>query len=163
MKNIAKKPVLGVLVLCAAIAFILLFKHNAPPPGQPVLARQGMLSIDTAAGKRDFNIEIAITPAEQAHGLMNRSSMPADHGMAFLWKEDGMRDMWMKDTLIPLDMLFIDHQGSIVHIASNATPNSFDVISAGRPTQAVIELVGGTAAAQNIKVGDRIHIQLPAQ
>jgi hypothetical protein len=89
-------------------------------------------------------------------GLMFRRSLPADAGMLFDYKQPTMAAMWMRNTLIPLDMLFIDAHGRIVNIQQRAVPQSLDLIAAAAPVRAVIELNGGTAARLGIAPGDQV-------
>lgn len=126
-------------------------------PAQAGGLRQEPLSIETAAGARHaFTVEIAETPEEQERGLMFRRELAENAGMLFYWP--GARDaaMWMKDTPLPLDMLFLDSGGVIVYIAADTTPYSTGIISAGRAVSAVLELPGGTARKLGIGKGDRV-------
>ncbi len=121
----------------------------------------GTLAIATADGKTHvFTIEIARTDAEREYGLMNRPSMAADHGMLFDFGTDQPIYMWMKDTLLPLDMLFIDRTGRITGIAARAVPMSTEIIPSPGPVRAVLELNGGTADRLHVAVGDRIDYPL---
>lgn len=104
-----------------------------------------------------LTVEMAVTEDEQVYGLMNRTSLPPDHGMLFLFPDMAPRTFWMKDTLIPLDMLFIDDHGKIVNIHANAKPEDLTSIPSDGPVLAVLELAGGSAAALRIKTGDVIH------
>lgn len=118
---------------------------------------RGSLTIETAAGETHaFTVELAHTPAQMAQGLMYRRALPRDAGMLFLYGRDIMATMWMKNTLIPLDMLFITREGRIANIAERTVPQSLRTISADRPVAAVLELNGGTAARLGIKEGDRV-------
>lgn len=103
-----------------------------------------------------FRMEIATTPEQQEHGLMFRKHLKPDTGMLFLWPADQPVAMWMKNTLIPLDMLFVAHDGRIVKITANAVPEDLTPLSAGENVRAVIEIGGGEAAKQNIKTGDKV-------
>jgi uncharacterized membrane protein (UPF0127 family) len=114
------------------------------------------LTIVSATGRHRFKVEIAETPAQMTQGLMFRRSLPPDNGMLFDYKEPTAATMWMRNTLIPLDMLFVDAQGRIVNIHQRAVPESDDVIAAARPVRAVIELNGGTAARLGIEPGDHV-------
>ena len=114
------------------------------------------LTIESAAGTHRFAVEVAVTPEQRGQGLMFRERLPAEAGMLFLYPAEQMISMWMKNTLIPLDMLFIAKDGRIVHIAERAVPGSLATISSGQPARAVLELNGGTAARLNIAPGDRV-------
>ena len=116
------------------------------------------VTIDTAGGPRKFMIELALTEAQLEQGLMWRPSMPADHGMLFDFREPTRVTMWMKNTLIPLDMLFLDADGRIVDIHERAVPRSTDIIAAKAAVRYAIELNGGTAARLGIKPGDRVTL-----
>jgi uncharacterized membrane protein (UPF0127 family) len=114
------------------------------------------LTIESATGRHKFVVEVATTPAQVEQGLMFRRSLAPDAGMIFDFKTPSMAAMWMKNTLIPLDMLFVDAQGRIVNIHERAVPGSLDTIPAAAPGRAVVELNGGTAARLGIRAGDRV-------
>jgi uncharacterized protein len=114
------------------------------------------LTIISATGKHRFKVEVAETPAQMTQGLMFRRSLAPDAGMLFDYKEPTAATMWMRNTLIPLDMLFVDAQGRIVNIHQRAVPQSLDVIAAAAPVRAVIELNGGTATRLGIAPGDQV-------
>ena len=114
------------------------------------------LAIETAGGAQQFAVELAVTSEQRAQGLMYRQRMAADAGMLFLYPAARPVSMWMKNTVIPLDMLFIGDDGRILHIAERAIPGSTATISSMQPARAVLELNGGTAARLKIQVGDRV-------
>src|SRR5690625_1710902 len=102
------------------------------------------LVIETRDGQQHhFNVELAQTDEQRARGLMFRESLAEDAGMLFLYQRDRPLSMWMKNTLISLDMFFIDRRGRIVRIAERTTPLSERSISSGRPARAVLEVPGG--------------------
>ena len=112
----------------------------------------------TAAGKAHvFNVEVARTKAEQDRGLMFRTSLPESGGMIFPFEKPRIGSFWMKNTLIPLDMLFIRTDGTIAFIGANTVPYSREPVSAGVPVAAVLELRGGRAAELGIKEGDLVQ------
>lgn len=116
------------------------------------------LTIKTADGARhDFSIELALTPHDQEKGLMFRQSMPAMHGMLFVFGSEMQRSFWMKNTLIPLDIIFLERDGRIQHIHSMAKPQDLSMITSGKRSYAVLELNGGTAAKLGINAGDIVH------
>ena len=114
------------------------------------------LTIISATGPHRFKVELAETPAQMTQGLMFRTSLAPDAGMLFDYRQPTPATMWMRNTLIPLDMLFVDAQGRIVNIHERAVPQSDDVIAAAEPVRAVIELNGGTAARLGIEPGDQV-------
>jgi uncharacterized membrane protein (UPF0127 family) len=116
------------------------------------------LRIETAdGGEHAFQVEIAETGDQRAQGLMFRRQMAADAGMLFLFGGSEVRAMWMKNTLIPLDMLFIDETGKIVRIEERTVPHSERAIVSGGPVSAVLELNAGTASRLEIEPGDRVR------
>ena len=116
------------------------------------------LSIETASGKKaDFDVEIAVKPIDVHVGLMFRKDMAKDHGMLFEFGgEPRQESFWMKDTLIPLDMIFIAADGHIVNIHQNAKPRDLSPIPSLEPVTAVLEINGGVAEDLGIKIGDKV-------
>jgi len=114
------------------------------------------LTVQTATGPQKFAIELALSGAQMEQGLMFRRSMPANAGMLFDFKTPTNVTMWMKNTLIPLDMLFLDSGGRIIGVHERAVPLSTDVIASPAPARYVVELNGGTAARLGIKPGDQV-------
>ncbi len=114
------------------------------------------LTIRSASGAHSFSVEVADTPERRSLGLMHRRSMPANAGMLFDFKSDQPVAMWMRNTVIPLDMLFIARDGRIVNIAERTVPFSETGIPSRGPVRAVLELNAGTAARLGIKPGDRV-------
>lgn len=115
------------------------------------------LTVRTGQGPQTFEVEVMRNDAERAKGLMFRRNLPADRGMLFDFARDEVVTMWMQNTYIPLDMLFIRKDGSIASIAQNTEPLSTRTISSGEPVRAVLEVNAGTAAKLGIKPGDRIE------
>lgn len=116
------------------------------------------LSIVTQGGQRQsFQVEVARNDADRAQGLMYRRSMAADRGMLFDFGRVEPVSMWMQNTYLPLDMLFVRPDGTIARIAANTEPLSTRTIPSGEPVLAVLELNAGTAARLGIKPGDRIE------
>ena len=125
---------------------------------QPTLALDpGELVIDTSTGPHRFTIELASTPGERERGLMFRRAMQPDHGMLFDFQTPQPVAFWMKNTPLPLDMLFIDGQGTVVQISADATPFSETPIVCREPIRAVLELNAGTAAKLGIAPGARVR------
>jgi len=115
------------------------------------------LSIDTAKGAVAFQVEIADDDAERERGLMYRTSLAPDRGMLFHFPEAAPRAFWMKNTYIPLDIIYIGADGRIVSIAAQTEPfNETPVPSAG-PALGVLEIYGGRAAELGIAVGDQVN------
>jgi uncharacterized protein len=118
------------------------------------------LQIRTHDSAEWFSVWLADTPAREEQGLMYLHWLAPDQGMLFPEDPPRVMSMWMKNTLIPLDMLFIDARGRIVYIKANATPETEDIITNPTPVRAVLELAGGAAALHDIRVGDTVRHQL---
>jgi uncharacterized membrane protein (UPF0127 family) len=114
------------------------------------------LTIDSGGRRHDFTVEMARTPAQQEHGLMERRGLAPDAGMLFPFDPPRPASFWMRNTLIPLDMVFIRPDGSIARIAANTVPLSETPVAVEEPLTAVLELRGGRAAQLGIHAGDRV-------
>lgn len=125
---------------------------------QPLATQQlEPLDIVTASGAHRFFVEVMRTEAEHERGLMFRRSLPADHGMLFDFGSERAIQMWMKNTYLSLDMVFVSKSGRVVGLAENAEPLSERIIPSGAPAVGVIELNAGAAARIGLKVGDQIR------
>lgn len=146
---------IAAIVLAGILGWIAVETHRGG--GDDIAFLRSYLQVVHADGsKSNFHVDLAVTPEQQEHGLMFRKKLDMDHGMLFLWPVDQPVSMWMKNTLIPLDMLFVDREGRIVKIISNAVPNDLTPLSSGGPVRAVVEIGGGEAEHQNIQLGDTI-------
>jgi uncharacterized protein len=119
-------------------------------------ARTEPLTIVTKAGAKRFDVEVMRDDASRARGLMFRRQMAPEHGMLFDFERDEPVTMWMKNTYLPLDMLFVRPDGVISRIAADTEPLSTAIIPSGGPVLAVLELNAGVAAKLGIQPGDRI-------
>ena len=116
------------------------------------------LTIVTRDGQRHvFHVEMALTGDQQEVGLMLRPTVVADGGMLFDWHRTQQSLMWMKNTVAPLDMLFIRQDGTIGHIAERCEPYSLAIIDGTVPVRATLEVAAGTAERLDIRVGDRVE------
>ncbi|HEX7389031.1 MAG TPA: DUF192 domain-containing protein [Acidiphilium sp.] len=146
--------------VCAGAA-LALFSIGAASAAEPTVAQPKLpteqLTIVNQHGKRfTFTVEQATTPQQQETGLMFRKNVPADTGMLFVWPRPQISEMWMKNTLVPLDMVFIGPHGTIRHIANETVPESLRVITSHVPVSATLELQGGITAKEDIDVGDKV-------
>jgi uncharacterized membrane protein (UPF0127 family) len=150
------------LVLCLALGLAWLMASN--PPATAQTAQQGLVSFNrdglilkTADGvERALEIELALSPQQQAQGLMYRQRLAADAGMLFVYRPARLVTMWMKNTEIPLDMLFIAEDGEIVKVVERTVPFSLTNISSDRQVRVVLEINGGMASRLGIRPGDRV-------
>jgi uncharacterized membrane protein (UPF0127 family) len=160
---------LGGLLLGALAA--LLAVATAPSPGGPGVPqavaadssaavadeRVTRLVVETDRGPVQFQVELATTPAQLAQGLQHRRTLAADAGMLFDFGPERIVTMWMKNTYIPLDMLFIDAKGVVADIAERTEPLSLETIASRVPVRAVLEVNAGTVARLAVRPGDRVH------
>ncbi|WP_431322539.1 DUF192 domain-containing protein [Rhizobium sp. YTU87027] len=138
----------------AALFFILAFPAFSQ---QPMTFDKEPLIIQTASGKRlNFVVEIADTNEQRQRGLMYRKEMADDAGMIFDFGVSRRVQMWMENTILPLDMLFVDSTGTIRNIKQNAVPYSRDIIDSMTEVKYVIELNAGVTAKLGIKPGDKV-------
>jgi len=134
----------------------------APPwaaaAGGPVAVEFGRAraTIESRGRSLGFSVEVATTPEQRQRGLMHRTSLPADGGMLFVFPEEKVAQMWMKDTPLSLDLLFLGADGRVLRIEEGAEPLSTRVISSGLPARGVLELAGGSAARLGLRAGDRL-------
>ncbi len=115
--------------------------------------------IQGTGGAVEVALEVAATPAQQERGLMYRSSLAEGRGMLFVFDADGNQSFWMKNTLIPLDLLFIARDGTVVGIHANATPLSTANIAVGKPSRYVLEVPGGWAARHGVAAGAQVEFR----
>jgi len=140
-------------VLGLVASFLLVACSAVARSSLPVEA----ITIDTAKGRHAFQVEVAADRESQARGLMYRRAMAADAGMLFELHQDVFISFWMKNTFLPLDMVFIRADGTVSSIEPNAVPFSTDPIPSTEPVRAVLEINGGLAHDLGIKPGDRVH------
>ncbi len=140
------------LSMLAAIAAFALVAHQPPASA----AEFQPLEIVTKSGVRTFSVEIAKTDVERATGLMYRKELADGRGMLFDFTPEQQVSMWMKNTFVSLDMIFITGDGRVLRIAENTEPQSLKIISSGGPARAVLEVVAGTAKKYGIAPGDQV-------
>uniref|UniRef100_Q07MI0 DUF192 domain-containing protein n=1 Tax=Rhodopseudomonas palustris (strain BisA53) TaxID=316055 RepID=Q07MI0_RHOP5 len=137
----------------SAVALVWLVLLSAP--GARAMDTQ-TLEIVTKSGVQVFSVEMATTEQEKTTGLMYRKELPDGRGMLFDFSPEQPISMWMKNTFIPLDMIFIRSDGRISRIAENTEPQSLAIIASGPPAKGVLEVIAGTARKYGIAVGDRV-------
>jgi uncharacterized membrane protein (UPF0127 family) len=137
--------------------FLSVLSVLLPPLAGPAGAQQlQQLEIVSKNGTHVFGVEMALTPEEQARGLMFRRELPDKQGMLFDFKREQPTSFWMKNTYVPLDMIFIRADGRILNIAENTVPLSEALVSSSGPVRAVLEVVAGTSKKLGIAAGDRV-------
>jgi uncharacterized protein len=139
------------LFFLSVLSFLVL--PLAGPAGAQQLQQ---LEIQSKNGTHVFGVEMAVTPEEQARGLMFRRELPEKQGMLFDFKREQPTSFWMKNTYVPLDMIFIRADGRILNIAENTMPLSEALVSSSGPVRAVLEVIAGTTRKLGIAAGDRV-------
>jgi len=145
--------------LLASIAALLADPAFAQPGvdrPQPRLPTERMVIVTRDGRRLDFTVEMALTPDQQTIGLMFRPEVKADEGMIFDWGQPRESSMWMRNTLAPLDMVFIAADGRIHRIAERTVPLSLTPVDSRGPVRATLELQGGITEKMDIRVGDRV-------
>jgi uncharacterized protein len=145
-------------LLCAWCAILVAVLLPAPVAAAPasITFEESSLTIDAEHDSFEFQVELAVSPAQRSQGLMFRESLEEDRGMLFDFGRPQVASMWMRNTYVPLDMLFIDEAGRITQIAENTQPLSDTVVASREPVRAVLELRGGVSAKLGIEPGDRV-------
>jgi uncharacterized membrane protein (UPF0127 family) len=144
------------IAFLAALPAVARAQPHEPATAQPSLPKEKLVIASRDGATHDFDVEMALTPDQQQTGEMFRTGIPADSGMLFVWPIPRESQMWMKNTLVPLDMVFINPDGTIRSIAENTVPQSLAVIDSHGPVKATLELQGGLTAKLNIRVGDTV-------
>ena len=143
--------------ILASVLFSLLFLAGPSQASEEVVRLPvEQVIVTTDRGDIAFATEIATTDETRSRGLMFRRSMSEREAMLFHWPTPRVVSMWMRNTYLSLDMLFVAADGLVVHVQADTVPQSLDVLSAGRDVTAVMELVAGTAAKLGIRPGNRL-------
>ena len=151
------------LALALLIALAAGGCRATPSAGQSEAAESGLavvpLEIRSAGRVHRFTVEVAASPEQQDQGLMFRQSLAPDRGMIFPFVPPRPASFWMKNTLIPLDMIFVRADGTIARIADNTVPQSLEPVEVGEPVAAVLEIAGGRSAELGITESDTVRWQ----
>ena len=140
----------------AGLAALAARPARAQTTPQPELPREKLVIVTRDGKRHDFSVEMALTADQQTIGLMFRPTIPPDGGMLFDWHTPRRSQMWMRNTISSLDMLFINADGTIRAIAERTVPQSLATIDSLGPVRATLEVAAGTAERLDIRVGDKI-------
>jgi uncharacterized membrane protein (UPF0127 family) len=154
MTSIGSGTRLSRRLLLAAPAALMV--GGALAQSSEVTFKKSSLLVVTASREIKFDVELALNDAERSRGLMYREKLGPYDGMLFDFYQDAPVSFWMKNTLIPLDMVFIAGDGTIKHVHANAVPLSTEAIPSQFPVRAVLEINGGSARLLGIKPGDKV-------
>jgi uncharacterized membrane protein (UPF0127 family) len=157
---LAARIALPLMLVVAAAAVPACKNSGAPRPATGLTDAAGA-SVVVNTGEREltFHVELARTPESRERGLMFREHMAADAGMLFLFDQPSLQTFWMKNTLIPLDMIFLSPDREIVGIVQNAEPLTLTGRGVNEPSQFVLEINGGLAAQLGIRTGQRMQFR----
>ena len=140
---------------CGILACVLMVALVEAAPAS-ITFEESSLTIDATHDSFEFRVELAVSPAQRSQGLMFREDLDEDRGMLFDFGRPQVASMWMRNTYVPLDMLFIDAAGRITQIAADTQPLSDTVVASREPVRAVLELRGGVSAKLGIEPGHRV-------
>jgi len=152
-----KRRLLLALLPSAVLAGAVLAQPAEPTGPQPELAKEKLVIVTRDGVSHPFDVEMATTEDQQTVGEMFRTKTTPGGGMLFDWGFPRPSQMWMRNTLVPLDMIFINADGKIRSIAENTVPQSLAVIDSHGPVRAILEVAAGTTAKLDIRVGDTVH------
>jgi len=138
------------LIILIAIPIVIFFFYKKNPPQFD--------SINIKIKDTDYKLEIAKSISQKSTGLSNRTKLCSNCGMIFIFSQEGTLPFWMKDTLIPLDMIWLNSNGKVVDVKNVSKTNSLDIIQNSTPAKYVIELNIGDAQKINLKTGDTIDL-----
>jgi uncharacterized membrane protein (UPF0127 family) len=124
---------------------------------QPELPKEKLVIITKDGKRHDFNVEMALSEAQETVGLMFRKSVAPDGGMLFVWDSPRDSTMWMRNTVTSLDMVFINADGTIRRVVADTVPESLAIIDSHGPVKATLELAAGTAKRLDIHAGDKVE------
>jgi len=144
------------LALVTGLPFATLAQAPEPTGPQPELPKEKLAIAGHGSPEHVFSVEMALSQDQQAVGEMFRTKVPEEGGMLFDWGFPRPSQMWMRNTLVSLDMVFINADGTIRAIVENTTPRSLAVIDSRGPVRATLELAAGTTARLDIRVGDTV-------
>lgn len=156
---VRRRRLLALLAALPAVAASRQAPAQVPEPTgpQPELPRERLVIVTRDGVSHPFDVEMALTENQQTVGEMFRTKTTLGGGMLFDWGFPRPSQMWMRNTLVPLDMIFINPDGTIRTIAEDTVPRSLAVIDSGGPVRATLEVAAGTAAKQDIRVGDTVR------
>ncbi len=159
MRSAGRTLVLTLAMLAPLSAGACRAETPAPAavPARPLTAALETVTVDTARGPVSFKVEIADDDAERERGLMYRTSLAPDAGMLFIWTSPARRAFWMRNTYIPLDIIYIGVNGRILSIAAMAEPFNETPLPSEGAALGVLEIAGGRAAELGITIGDQVH------
>ena len=141
--------------LAALAAVACASPKSSEPPARPV----PRVIVETASGRHAVSVEVVRSDADRARGLMNRTKLDPEAGMLFVFEASDDHSFWMKNTFLPLDMIFVDEQGRVAGVLERVPPLTTEPRTIGRPSRYVLEVNGGWAAAHGVRRGDPVRFE----
>jgi uncharacterized membrane protein (UPF0127 family) len=141
--------------LAALVAAVACASKPSEPPARP----PPRVVVETASGAHAVRVEVVRSDEDRARGLMNRTRLDGDAGMLFVFEESDDHSFWMKNTFIPLDMIFVDEGGRVAGVVERAEPLTLQSRTIGKPSRFVLEVNGGWASAHGVHAGDRVRFE----
>lgn len=157
MDRTRRQFLIGMLSSASATVFVAEIAFQGAASAQTTSFPVSRLTVETARGRFAFTVEVADTGARRTQGLQGRRTLAPNAGMLFDFRTPQRVSMWMKDTYLPLDMIFIAANGKVLNIAEKTEPHSLIPVASAGEALAVLEVNGGTAARLGIRPGDQIH------
>lgn len=151
--TIAAVAAAGILLACGA-------RSRTPTPATPVPTKPAGPRVRMPSGA-EYSVELALTPEDQAQGLMFRESLPERAGMLFVFPETAPHHFWMKNTMIPLDMVWLDESGRVLYVSADTPPCKADpcpTYGPDGPAKQVLEIAGGKAKGEGVTVGSKLEL-----
>jgi uncharacterized protein len=157
LKNLTKPYILALLLLISVVIFIVISPKLTEPANRSNILQNGSM-INLYYGEVKINAEIASTYESREKGLMMRGELDESSGMLFVFESSSPRTFWMKDTLIPLDIIFLDENLKVINISENTKPNqTTETYSSTQPALYVLEMNGGWSKKHNLKNGSQLR------
>mgnify|MGYP000423044146 CR=1 FL=1 len=161
MRSTHARPVLLAAALAAAgiaagVAFKSAHADDEKWTSKPSF-RKGVLVVEAPSGDLPLKVDIAESNRQRAYGMMFRERVAEDEGMIFLFDDDGVKTFWMKNTITPLDMIFIGRDWKVVGVYADAKPHSLERMTVGKPSRYVLEVRAGWAKAHGVTAGTRVR------
>lgn len=153
MRSVDLSPLMRLFLFISLILMLLVQPSRSSEP-MMIVRDPSPLEISTSSGPAIFDLEIANTDVERASGLMFRTNFPENRAMLFDFQMARPVGMWMKNTPLPLDMMFVEDNGRIVYIFENTVPQSLSVVGSSTPVRYVLEINAGLVKSKNIRIGD---------
>jgi uncharacterized membrane protein (UPF0127 family) len=141
------------------VAALVAVACASPKSPEPPARSPSRVLVETEGGTHAVTVEVVRSDEDRARGLMNRTRLDPEAGMLFVFEESGDHSFWMKNTFLPLDMIFVDEQGRVAGVLENVPPLTTEPRTIGRPSRYVLEVNGGWAARHGVRRGYAVRFE----